>query len=450
MYFEFVILIIAFSFFRKNLRGAEIHAKWERLFYGGLMLSVALLVLHSTSGAFRVLTQWLAHALLVAVIYAGLTRKEFKPVLSFIYAIIPLAVINIAESLTKLVSPSFHDEWENYFDTANIFSYIWLGVMFFISNRQQKAIELERLRTAEKEKQVTATASLNDALEVQVAERTRELTIQKEELQHALNDLKATQSQLIHAEKMASLGQLTAGIAHEIQNPLNFINNFSDVNRELLQEMNEEMQKGNLEEARHIANNVMANQEKILHHGRRADSIVKGMLMHSRNSTGQKEPTDINKLADEYFRLSYHGIRAKEKSFNAQLVTHFDESLSPVNIVPQEIGRVILNLITNAFYAVGEKARRSDSSYHPTVTITTRKVGSRTEVLVKDNGGGIPQDVVDKIFQPFFTTKPTGQGTGLGLSLSYDIVRAHGGELKLNNKPGEGAEFVVSLPGTEK
>lgn len=445
MYFEFVILIIAFSYFRKYLPIKEMGPNWDKLFYGGLMVSVALLVIHTTSHTYRQLTLWLAHALIIVVIYVALTRKEFKPVISFVYAVIPLAAINILREVTKAVSPDFYERWESYFKTADIFSYIWLGVMFLISNRQRKALENERLRSAEKDREMKVTSLQKDALEVQVAERTKELTIQKEELQHALNDLKATQSQLIHAEKMASLGQLTAGIAHEIQNPLNFINNFSDVNRELLHEMDEEIKKGNLDEVKLLAKDVIANQEKILHHGKRADSIVKGMLQHSRNSSGQKEPTDINKLADEYFRLSYHGIRAKDKSFNSNLVTDFDEKIPPINIVPQEIGRVLLNLVTNAFYAVGEKAKEASADYHPSVSISTKKVGNKIHVTVTDNGDGIPSEVKDKIFQPFFTTKPTGQGTGLGLSMSYDIVRTHGGEIKVNSSD-KGAEFIVTLP----
>ena len=271
-------------------------------------------------------------------------------------------------------------------------------------------------------------------------------------LEKTLADLKSTQSQLVQSEKMASLGELTAGIAHEIQNPLNFVNNFSDVNKELLAEMKDEMNKGNVEDANAIANDIIANEEKINHHGKRADAIVKGMLQHSRSSNGTKESTDINKLADEYLRLSYHGIRAKDNSFNATLKTDFDESIGNINIVPQDIGRVILNLITNAFYVVDEKKKSGIENYEPTVTVATKKLGSplgnggKVLITVKDNGNGIPQKVLDKIFQPFFTTKPTGQGTGLGLSLSYDIVKAHGGELKVETKEGEGSEFIIQLP----
>ena len=266
-------------------------------------------------------------------------------------------------------------------------------------------------------------------------------------LETTLTNLKSTQTQLIQSEKMASLGELTAGIAHEIQNPLNFVNNFSEVNKELIDEMQQELKAGKIDDAIEISNDIKANEQKINHHGKRADAIVKGMLQHSRNSSAAaKEPTDINKLADEYLRLAYHGLRAKDKSFNATMKTDFDETIGNINIIPQDIGRVILNLITNAFYAVDEKKKAGIENYEPTVSVSIKKVADKILISVKDNGNGISQNIVDKIFQPFFTTKPTGQGTGLGLSLSYDIVKAHGGEIKVKTKEGEGAEFIVLLP----
>jgi len=273
------------------------------------------------------------------------------------------------------------------------------------------------------------------------------------QLNESMLHLKETQKQLVQSEKMASLGELTAGIAHEIQNPLNFVNNFSDVNQELLTEMKEELTNGNGQEAIAIASDVIENSKKINHHGKRADAIVKGMLQHSRSSTGQKEPIDINTFSDEFFRLSYHGLRAKDKSFNATMKSDFDESIGKINIIPQNMGRVILNLFNNAFYAVGEKQKSEGGKlnaerqkYEPTVSVTTKKIDGHISIHVKDNGNGIPPNVVDKIFQPFFTTKPTGEGTGLGLSLAYDIIKAHGGELKVESEEGEGSEFVIQLP----
>jgi signal transduction histidine kinase len=294
-----------------------------------------------------------------------------------------------------------------------------------------------------------------------------QIELQNARIEKSYAELKSTQRQLIQSEKMASLGELTAGIAHEIQNPLNFVNNFSEVNTELIEEMKDEMNKGNFDDAKAIANDIADNEQKINHHGKRADAIVKGMLQHSRTSSAVKEPTDINALADEYFRLAYHGMRAKDKSFNAILKTDYDKSIGNISIIPQDIGRVILNLINNAFYAapLPPEGGFKDPNYkhEPTVWVTTKKVGNKVEIRVKDNGPGIPQKILDKIFQPFFTTKPTGQGTGLGLSLAYDIVKAHGGELKVETsevlsdeafaKPGgslpddqAGATLIILLP----
>jgi signal transduction histidine kinase len=329
----------------------------------------------------------------------------------------------IEKSMAVVISPPWWNTWWAYC----IYGLLFIALVFSV-HRYQK----ERLIKAEREKT-----------------RTRELA-QAKEIEKAYTELKATQSQLIQSEKMASLGELTAGIAHEIQNPLNFVNNFSEVSNELIDEMKTEFKKGDTEEGFAIADDIKQNLEKILHHGKRADAIVKGMLQHSRSSSGVKEATDINALCDEYLRLSFHGLRAKDKSFNATMKTDFDETIGNINIIPQDIGRVVLNLINNAFYVVDEK-KKKEPNYEPIVTVATRSVKSPSGDLgvlisVKDNGNGIPQKVLDKIFQPFFTTKPTGQGTGLGLSLSYDIVKAHGGEIKVETKEGEGSTFIIQIP----
>jgi len=281
-----------------------------------------------------------------------------------------------------------------------------------------------------------------------VTVRTKELQNEKEKVEVTLSELKSTQAQLIQSEKMASLGQLTAGIAHEIQNPLNFVNNFSEINQELIEDLKIEKQKdernGQLEEE--ILNDIAGNEEKINHHGKKAASIVKAMLEHSRTNTGQQELTDINALAGEYLRLAYHGFRAKDKSFNVTMNTEFDSGIDKVNMVPQEIGRVLLNIYNNAFYALSHASKPTRAIHQPTISVTTKKEEHGVLISIKDNGPGIPQQVIDKIFQPFFTTKPTGEGTGLGLSLSFDIVKAHGGEIKVISKEGIFTEFVVSLP----
>ena len=286
-----------------------------------------------------------------------------------------------------------------------------------------------------------------NTLESQVYQRTSDL-------HKSLIDLQASQNQLIQSEKMASLGELTAGIAHEIQNPLNFVNNFSEVTNELIVELKEEIENGNYEEVKALAKNIEENQLRINYHGKRADAIVKGMLQHSRTNSGQKSPVDVNALVDEFLRLAYHGFRAKDKAFNATLKSDYDKAIEVINVIPQDLGRVILNLINNALYAVNEKRKQTKGEYEPTVTVTTRKTNfkealgniTKLEIVVKDNGIGIPQQILEKIYQPFFTTKPAGQGTGLGLSLSYDIIKAHGGELKVETLENEGSEFLISLP----
>ena len=307
-----------------------------------------------------------------------------------------------------------------------------------------QALEKERMAKEKEIERSELIAAQKIHLETEVAERTAELKV-------SLEDLKATQSQLIQSEKMASLGELTAGIAHEIQNPLNFVNNFSEVSNELIEELKAEKAKPENERDKaledELLNDIAQNLQKINHHGKRADSIVKGMLQHSRNSSGQKELTDINNLTEECLRLSFHGMRAKDKSFNSKTESSFDESLPKINIASQEIGRVLLNLFTNAFYSVSQKRKSAIAGYEPVVSVATEKVGDAVKISIKDNGMGVPQKVLDKIFQPFFTTKPTGEGTGLGLSMSYDIItKGHGGELRVETSEGEYAVFSIILP----
>lgn len=343
----------------------------------------------------------------------------------------------------KILSPWYKTTWAYGLYLLSLLGLGSLANQYF----KQRVIKQERERSHAKE-----------------LEQAKEIEIAYKQLESSHESLKSTQSQLIQAEKMASLGELTAGIAHEIQNPLNFVNNFSDINIELIDEMKDELHAGNKEETIKIADTIKSNLEKITNHGRRADSIVKGMLQHSRKSTGLKEPTDINALADEYLRLAYHGLRAKDKSFNALFNTDLDPTIGLVQVIPQDIGRVFLNLITNAFHAVMEesnhrKSNNPDSTYTPLVRVSTKKLEHNIEIRIRDNGPGIQENIKDKIFQPFFTTKPTGQGTGLGLSLAYDIIKAHGGDIKANthlrsvadekdskNGLSDGTEFVITLP----
>jgi len=420
--------------------------QWEKLFRNALFFAAFLFAVEAIMDNSDY-TKWLWHLFLMALIFVPFRQQEFRAMRNYIIAFMPYVLVSLIYDFCDFFTPIFFKSYEAFYKNAIGLTFIWLLATLYSQNRQFKAAEKERIKRAHEDELNRAIALRKVELEELVTERTAELTKQKEELELTLEELKTTQSQLIQSEKMASLGELTAGIAHEIQNPLNFVNNFSEVSNELLDEMQVELQKGNSEEVKQIVTDLKNNLEKINHHGKRADSIVKGMLQHSRASTGQKELTDINALADEYLRLAYHGLRAKDKSFNAKFDTDFDQNLGKINVIPQDIGRVILNLLTNAFYAVTEKKRALGDQFDPTVSITTRRVGAHVEISVRDNGNGIPSKIIDKIFQPFFSTKPTGKGTGLGLSLCYEIVtKAHGGELKVETKEGEGSEFIVKLP----
>lgn len=380
---------------------------------------------------------------------------EFERTKTLLNATAPIIILGVIEDLIEMINPSFYKQWDKVFEIALLFAFLWAIFMYFVTRKQRKALEIERLKAIEREREMEIIESVKASLELEVADRTNELIRQKTELEKALEELKAAQSQLIHAEKMASLGELTAGIAHEIQNPLNFVNNFSEVSTELLEEIKElraSKQKnkneiGNENEGLQdeILEDIRQNLEKITHHGKRADSIVKGMLEHSRSNSGEKIPTDINLLADEYLRLSFHGIRAKDKSFSVDFATDFDQSIPLVNVAFSDIGRVFLNIFNNAFYACNDK-RKLLESYKPKVQVSTKNLGDKIEIIISDNANGIPDKIKDKIFQPFFTTKPTGLGTGLGLSLSYDIIKVHGGEIAVKSEPNEGTAFIITLP----
>jgi len=317
-------------------------------------------------------------------------------------------------------------------------------IVFVIS--QRKKLQYQKDLNALNEEKRQNLEQQNVLLEQRVQERTTELVFQKNELQKSLQELNRAQLQLIQKEKMASLGELTAGIAHEIQNPLNFVNNFSDVSVELLDELREELKNNEPEDALAIADDIQQLLEKINHHGKRADSIVKGMLEHSNVAAGQKEPVNLNKLVAESLSLSYHGFCASHVNFHALCETFPDENVGDVPLVAQAIKRVLLNLFGNSFYALNEKMKKSGVDYMPVISVTTQKDENNIRIIVADNGTGIPQMILQKIFQPFFTTKPTGEGTGLGLSLSYDMVKAHAGEINVESVEGGGTTFTITLP----
>ena len=448
MTISIVAVSIAFYLFQtlkkhaKNNRNTGLEqALLISIYFSGVLLIVDLMI---SKQQFLV---WIWHIFILSMIGFLLTRKEFTPQRTFIFSFLPFFFTLFISNFIETFFPVFYKKQiEDYIENIEWITGIWIVAVVFMQNRQVKTQEKERIKRAQEDELNRAIAVRKVELESLVVERTSELTLQKEELEQTLKELQQTQTQLIQSEKMASLGELTAGIAHEIQNPLNFINNFSELNSELIEELKEELSKGNYDEVKSITGDIDENEKKILHHGKRADAIVKGMLQHSRSSSNQKEPTDINALCDEYLRLCYHGLRAKDKSFNADMKTDFDPNLPKISIVPQDMGRVILNLLTNAFYAVNEKKKEGILGFEPTVTVSTKSIGNKVEIRISDNGNGIPQKVIDKIFQPFFTTKPTGQGTGLGLSLSYDIVtKGHGGELKAETKEGEGCRFTILL-----
>ena len=402
---HFFLYLASFLLLRriiKVIKFTPLQAKWTTILNVGsaLIWVVFFVTAENVDEPYDIL---LGAVILGGLLYYFKKEEDFKLVEFYIESHYPLVIITIVNVIIEIVAPEFYDKHDAFFPLSILLGFSWIFARWATSKKQ--------------EAEFRAINQQNQILDSLVAERTAELTRQKDELQEAVKLLQTTQQQLIQSEKLASLGELTAGIAHEIQNPLNFVNNFSEVSMELIEEMEEELAKGDTEEAIAIAGDIKQNLEKIRHHGKRADGIVKGMLQHSRASSNVTEPTDINKLADEYFRLAYHGLRAKDKSFNAELVTHFGEDLPVVEVVPQDVGRVLLNMFNNAFYAVQQKQKLGIEGFKPTVEISTTKSKSGVLIKVKDNGTGIPDDIRDKILQPFFTTKPTGEGTGLGLSL---------------------------------
>ncbi|MEO5909611.1 MAG: ATP-binding protein [Pelobium sp.] len=443
---ENIIVIALIGYIRKRTKSKDEIPEMDKVLLGLFFLSIGLLVIDAifVSEAF---TRWFMFLIVSGVIYLVYQNEELKLVRTVTYSIIPFYIVSIISSAVKLISSDLYDIIDNYIQTAHLLALLWIFAMMYQNNKQVKAEKkAEQLRLIELDKQRILEGK-KEQLEYQVAERTQEIMQQKEELQVALSELRATQTQLIHHEKMASLGELTAGIAHEIQNPLNFVNNFSEVSIELLDEMETEIAGNNLEEVIAISQDIKQNLAKIAQHGKRADAIVKGMLQHSRSSSGTKEPADINAIADEYLRLSYHGLRAKDKSFNALFKTDFDPHIGLINMVAQDVGRVLLNLFNNGFYSVDKKKKDHPEGYSPELSVSTKKTDEGVLIKVRDNGYGISQEALEKIYQPFFTTKPTGEGTGLGLSMSYDIItKGHRGTITVDNKEGEYAEFQITIP----
>ena len=451
MVLEPFLLFILARWFWLTLRKKRERPEWQRWLHYGMWGIGAIFIVEQIFELEDVV-RWIWYALILFAIYMVYTRKEFNEIRNFMYAFLPLMLLNMIASIFEAIDTPWAQNIAKGLEYAEGFAVIWLIAMLFIANKQRKALVKTRRQLEMEEAERRHVEARKAELEALVNARTAEITRQKEELEAALNNLKETQDQLVHSEKMASLGELTAGIAHEIQNPLNFVNNFSEVNVELAHELKELLQgdriptdlRGDLEA---VLGDMVQNHEKILYHGKRADTIVKSMLQHSRSSTGEKEETDINALADEYVRLSYHGLRAKDKSFNAGFDLDLDPAVGKIMAVPQDLGRVILNLVNNAFYAVNERRKTAPPDYKPQVTVRSKRLGQTVMITVEDNGQGISEDDAERIFQPFFTTKPTGKGTGLGLSLSFDIItRGHGGKIDFSSRLGEGTRFDIRIP----
>jgi two-component system NtrC family sensor kinase len=373
----------------------------------------------------------------------------YRPARIVLLALVPLLLYRLLTFGLALGDWQLAAPYAAMFAGWGKFAKLWLIGLLLVARSHKRSLAKEQQQRQEEQEARQLIAAQNAELERLVAERTTALTQQAAALQQALEELQLTQGQLIQAEKMASLGELTAGIAHEIQNPLNFVNNFAEVSAELLEELAEEQTKPtpDAELEQELLADLTQNLQKINQHGQRAASIVRGMLEHSRASTGERTLTDLNALADEYLRLAYHGLRAKDKTFNSTLQTDFAPVLPLVEAVSQDLGRVLLNLFTNAFHAVRQRQQQGEPGYAPTVRVRTKRAGDEIEVCVRDNGTGIAEAVREKIFQPFFTTKPAGEGTGLGLSLAHDIItQGHGGTLTVTSQEGQGTEFTVRLP----
>ena len=416
----------------------------------GMIAAAVLIALGIASIPPVILFQLLSFVLVGAIIYLILNTPELIHQKTLAITPLPVIGVQLLDYLVKTLSPGIYDVIENYFDAAGFFALIWAVTMWLNHRKQMKEVEIERIITKEQERQLRYTEEQKSQLERLVAERTSEILNQKEELQHALDHLRATQEQLIQQEKLASLGQLTAGIAHEIKNPLNFVNNFSELSADFLQEISEEMPKipdsPEKENIIDLLENIKSNLGKIRHHGSRADGIVRSMLMHSRGGTGTKEPTDLNALIREYTNLAFHGMRANPNPINVDIHLDLDEELPKIKLNAEDFSRVILNLLKNAFDAMREKITAQGNDYKAKVTIRTKDLGEQVQVEVEDNGPGVPDQIKDKLLMPFFTTKKGTEGTGLGLSITHDIVKSHEGTLDINTEVGEFTRFEIILP----
>lgn len=450
MTFINLISLFLLYYLKKSSESDGLREGLNKYFNFGMFLSGLLAVLTNTDPPLVYLYQFFSFLLVGSIIYFIVNTPVLDKHKNL--AIIPLPIIGVSllRFLVKLYDEDIYESIESYLDAAGVFAFIWAVTMWLNHRKQIKDKKLEQLIAKEKERQFHIAQEKKNELERLVSERTFEINQQKEELQEALDSLRSTQEQLIQQEKLASLGQLTAGIAHEIKNPLNFINNFSELSQDFLDEIEEELRKlpnsPEVDNIQDLLSDVKSNLGKIRHHGSRADGIVKSMLMHSRGGTGTKDPTDLNALIREYSNLAFHGMRANPNPINVDIQLDLDESLPKVDLNSEDFSRVILNLVKNAFDAMREKIAKEGSDYKAKVTVRTKDLGDKVLIEVEDNGPGVPDDIRDKLLMPFFTTKKGTEGTGLGLSITHDIIKSHDGNLEISSKVGEFTKFSIELP----
>jgi two-component system, NtrC family, sensor kinase len=445
-----IISLFLLFYLKKSSGVQEIPVQLNRYYKYGMIAAGVLIFLGISKLPPQLLYELLSFALVGGVIYLILNTPELEHQKTLAVTPLPIVAVELLDYLIETISPSIYEILDNYLDAASFFALIWAVTMWLNHRKQMKEIEIERIFLKEQERQLKATAEQKSQLETLVAERTSEILKQKEELQDALHHLQSTQEQLIQQEKLASLGQLTAGIAHEIKNPLNFVNNFSELSVDFLEEIGEEMAKisdsKEKENILELLEDVKSNLVKIRHHGSRADSIVKSMLMHSRGGTGTMDPTDLNALIREYSNLAFHGMRANPNPINVDIRLDLDETIHLINLNAEDFSRVILNLMKNAFDAMRDKITEMGSVYKARVEIQTKDMGDHFLIKIEDNGPGVPDEIRDKLLMPFFTTKKGTEGTGLGLSITHDIIKSHEGKLNIESKVGEFTRFSILLP----
>ena len=450
MIFINLISLFLLLYLKKNPGPQPLPGEIQKWFKWGMIAAGVLIGLGISNLPPQILYELISFVLVGGIIYLILNTPELEFQKTLAITPLPIIGVQLLKYLVKTISLNTYDNIENYLDAAGFFALIWAVTMWFNHRKQIKELEIERIISKEQERQLRATAEQKNQLEVLVAERTSEIRQQKEELQQALDHLKDTQEQLIQQEKLASLGQLTAGIAHEIKNPLNFVNNFSELSQDFIDEIEEELDKAvdftQKENIKELLEDVKSNLSKIRHHGSRADSIVKSMLMHSRGGTGTKDPTDLNALIREYANLAFHGMRANPNPINVDIQLNLDEQLPKISLNAEDFSRVILNLVKNAFDAMREKIAKAGNEYKAKVEIRTKDLGDSVLIEVEDNGPGVPDEIRDKLLMPFFTTKKGTEGTGLGLSITHDIIKSHEGTLNIESEVGVFTRFSIVLP----